>query len=140
MRYDPNIYKRRSIRLKGYDYSKDGLYFVTICVKNRKCLFGDIKDGEMILNHNGEIVDMVWDELSEHYHNIRLDAFVIMPNHIHGIIEIIQPQNVVGAGFKPAPTGTMGYKPLSEIVRALKTFSARKINEYRNSIGRPIWQ
>jgi REP element-mobilizing transposase RayT len=106
-------------------------------------LFGEIKDGEMQLNEFGKIVGRCWYDLSNHYKNMELDCFVIMPNHIHGII------NIVGAGLKPAPTdgGISPFKPaptenhgLPEIIRALKTFSARKINQIRKNPGMPVWQ
>jgi len=150
MKYNPVIHHRRSIRLKGYDYSQEGIYFVTICVQNRECLLGKIMDGEMVLNEYGQIVQMVWGELLQHYNNIQLDEFVIMPNHIHGIILITDDDDttIVGAGLKPAPTKpapttsakTTAKHGLPEIVRALKTFSARKINELRNTRGEKLWQ
>jgi REP element-mobilizing transposase RayT len=147
MPYNPNIHHRRSIRMKGYDYSREGLYFVTICVQNRACLFGKITNGEMILNEYGQIVQMVWNELPRHYANIQLDEFIVMPNHIHGIIAITDENavDIVGAGFKPAPTTEPTTIPttkhgLPEIVRALKTFSAIKINALRNSQGEKLWQ
>ena len=89
MKFNPKIHNRRSIRLQGYDYSQAGAYFVTICTHNRKCLFGDIADGEMWLNDAGRMVQAVWDEIPAHYPGIDIDAFVIMPNHIHGIIVIV---------------------------------------------------
>ncbi len=87
-KYNPEIHNRRSIRLKGYDYSKEGLYFITICTQNREHLFGEIVDGKMILNEYGEIVKNKWYDLINHNNYIKLDEFIIMPNHIHGIIEI----------------------------------------------------
>jgi len=86
-------YRRHSIRLKDYDYSKPGAYFITICTKDRKCLFGEIKDNQMFLNEFGEIAKDVWLEIPNHFPNVELDEFVIMPNHIHGII-IIQNADV----------------------------------------------
>ena len=83
--YRPN---RRSIRLPGYDYSKDGAYFVTICTKDRKCLFGDIATRKMALNDAGRMVEIVWNELPKYYPRISTDTFQIMPNHIHGIVII----------------------------------------------------
>ncbi|GKT06731.1 transposase [Desulforhabdus sp. TSK] len=80
---------RRSIRLQGYDYSQAGAYFVTICTQNRECLFGEIVDGEMRLNAAGVMVQTVWDEIPVHYSGIDIDEFVVMPNHIHGIIAIV---------------------------------------------------
>jgi hypothetical protein len=77
---------RRSIRLKGYDYAGAGAYFVTICAQNRECLFGRIEDGQMILNDAGRMVDMVWDQLPIRFPHLELDEFIVMPNHIHGIL------------------------------------------------------
>ncbi|MBF0240454.1 MAG: hypothetical protein HQM12_22350 [SAR324 cluster bacterium] len=88
MKYDPAIHHRRSIRLKGYDYSWPGAYFITTCVQNREPLFGEIETGRMITNANGDIVSRIWFDLVNHYGNIVLDEFVVMPNHFHGIIMI----------------------------------------------------
>ncbi|RLC10452.1 MAG: hypothetical protein DRI24_20295 [Deltaproteobacteria bacterium] len=77
--------KRRSIRLPGYDYSRSGAYYVSICTKNRKCLFGDIVSQEMVLNDAGRMVTTVWNELPQRFSNIELIEYVIMPNHIHAI-------------------------------------------------------
>jgi putative transposase len=88
--YNPNIHHRRSIRLKGYDYSQAGLYFITICVQNRVCLFGDIiANGEMILNDAGMMVKNEWWKLSDRFNNIELHDYVVMPNHFHAILEIV---------------------------------------------------
>jgi REP element-mobilizing transposase RayT len=78
--------RRRSLRLKGYDYAQAGAYFVTVCTQDRACLFGDIVDGEMRVNEAGRMVQTVWDELPVHYAGVGIDAYVIMPNHIHGVI------------------------------------------------------
>ena len=86
MPYDPEVHHRRSIRLRGYDYAQAGAYFVTVCVQNRECLFGEVADGAVPLDRCGEIVARCWDELPSHYPTVELDAFVIMPNHVHGII------------------------------------------------------
>ena len=88
--YNPEIHHRRSIRLKGYDYSQEGLYFVTICVHDRECLLGEVKNGEMILNQYGKMVEYTWHDLPNHNPNIQLGAYCTMPNHVHGIIEIIK--------------------------------------------------
>ncbi len=124
----------RSIRLKGYDYFQAGAYFVTICTKDRVCLFGDVVDGAMILDTPGQIVLKAWGELPRHYPHVRLDAFVVMPNHVHGIIMLYDS---VEAGLKPAATTR---HPLPEVVRALKTFSSRRINAWRHKPGIPFWQ
>ncbi len=179
MKYNPDIHHRRSIRLKNYDYSCSGLYFITICTQNRLCLFGkivgaaskpapgdyqektmkneypasnrtgsehraglepaptmmDTQNVEMQINEFGRIVEYTWFDLVNHIDNIKLHEFIVMPNHIHGIIEITNDKR---AGLEPAPTGKM--KPLSEIVRQLKTFSARRINQLQEMSDRPIWQ
>ena len=102
MPYDLQRHHRRSIRLKGYDYTQPGAYFVTICTHDRECLFGHIIGGAMRLNEYGEIVQFTWDDLIHHVGGIVLDAFVITPNHVHGITVITGA--VVGAGSEPAPT------------------------------------
>ena len=107
MTYDPQRHHRRSIRLKGYDYTQPGAYFITICTHGRECLFGEIIDGEMHLNEAGQIVVQTWQDLPNHVSNVQLDAFVVMPNHVHGIIIITDHAGGIGAGFKPART-TMG--------------------------------
>ena len=89
MKYNSEKHHRRSIRLKGYDYSQSGLYFITICVQNRHCLFGEIENDEMILNEYGKIAATEWINTESIRDNIRLHEYIIMPNHIHGIIEII---------------------------------------------------
>lgn len=86
MKYNPEIHHRRSIRLKGYDYSQPGAYFVTIVTHQRQCLFGEIVNNEMILNDYGKIAAQCWNDIPKHFPNAILDEFVIMPNHIHGII------------------------------------------------------
>ena len=86
MAYNSNIHHRRSIRLKGYDYSRAGLYFITICCDERLCRFGKIETGKMILNEYGMIAYNEWSKLPERFPNFELDVFQIMPNHIHGII------------------------------------------------------
>jgi len=85
---------RRSIRLQGYDYSGEGLYFVTICVQDMKCLFGKVVDGEVILNDAGKIAKQCWLDIPTHFPHVTIHEFIIMPNHIHGILEITQSVGV----------------------------------------------
>ena len=150
MTYNPDQHHRRSIRLKGYDYSQTEWYFVTICIKNREMLFGKIIKSEMFLNEYGKIVEYTWFDLPNHNGHIELDEFVIMPNHVHGIIEIKngnignnnsinEGKKVVMAGSEPAITNERKHRLLSEIVRQFKTFFARIINEKRNIKGIPVW-
>ena len=86
--YNPTIHHRRSIRLKGYDYSQAGLYFITICCQDRVCRLGRIENGVMICNELGEIAYREWMKTAELRPQIELDAFMVMPNHIHGILKI----------------------------------------------------
>jgi len=88
MKYNPNIHNRKSIRLKEYDYSQAGLYFITLCIKNYKHLFGEIIDDKMILNDAGKMVESEWVKLKKRFKNIELHEYVVMPNHFHAILEI----------------------------------------------------
>ena len=87
-KFDPKIYHRRSIRLKGYDYSQAGAYFVTIVAYQRECMFGEVVNGEMVLNEFGQLIEKWWHQIPVHFPNVETLTFVIMPNHIHGIIAI----------------------------------------------------
>jgi len=88
-KYNPKNHNRRSIRLNGYDYSQRGLYFITICCQNRVCRFGQVVNGEMILNDAGKIADGCWTDIPIHFPNAVLHEHVVMPNHVHGIIELL---------------------------------------------------
>ncbi len=102
---------RRSIRLKGYDYAQPGGYFVTIVTYQRECLFGEIISTEMRLNPYGRIVEECWRAIPEHFQNVELGAYVIMPNHIHGII-FIRGAGEIGAAANPPPVGARHASPL----------------------------
>ncbi|MFA6458719.1 MAG: transposase [Patescibacteria group bacterium] len=121
-------------RLKDFDYSTDGAYFITTCTQNRENFFGEIENEKIVLNNCGKIVQKCWNDLPNHYSNCRLDEFVIMPNHFHGIIWIDNLFEPVGTGFKPVPTNPEPVPThatlhgLSEIIRGFKTFSSRQIN------------
>lgn len=88
-RYNPDRRRRRSLRLKGYDYTQAGAYFVTIIVQERLPLFGVVADGKMRLNAVGEMVQRMWGEMPNRFPSIVMDTFITMPNHIHGIITIV---------------------------------------------------
>jgi len=144
MPYDPNRHRRRSIRLQGYDYTQPGAYFVTICTHGHEHLFGDVMDGTMRLNAYGEIVQDEWFKTAHIRTNVMLhpDEFVVMPNHVHGIIWIVD--DPVGARRRRAPTMERFGKPVSgsipTIVRAFKSAVARRINRMRGTSGGPVWQ
>ena len=109
MSYNPEIHHRRSIRLKGYDYSQAGMYYITICCKDKLWRFGKIENGEMILNDFGQIAQEEWEKLPERYPNVILDVFQIMPNHIHFVLVVTDDDTVandmpyVGAPLAGAP-------------------------------------
>ena len=138
--YNPNIHHRHSIRLKGYDYSQAGLYFITICIKNRECLFGEIVDGKMILNDSGKIAGECWLEIPKHFPNTVLHEHIVMPNHVHGIIELIKIGSpnvgVVGVeNFQPQRNEFQKIIPhsIGSIVRGFKTGVTKWFRN--NSVG-----
>ena len=123
--YDPTYHHRRSIRLRGYDYSRAGLYFITLCVQNRIHLFGQVKNGVMHLNVFGEIAKAEWENTPAIRKNISLGAFIVMPNHFHAILSIdykIGDNNSIGE-FK-SPSQTIG-----AIIRGYKGATTKKIKE-----------
>jgi putative transposase len=127
--HDSEKHHRRSIRLKGYDYSQSGAYFLTVCTHNRELVLGEVVDGRMELNIYGRIVSARWCNLPRYHAHMELSAFVVMPNHIHSII-VIRSDSAEQAKRCP----------VSEIVRGFKTFSSRRINEMRGTPGTPVWQ
>jgi len=145
MKYNPAIHRRRSIRLRGYDYSRSGAYFIAICAQNRQCLFGNIANGDMRLNDAGKMIQIVWNELPEYYPGIEIDEFVIMPNHFHGIVVIVgagpcacpkisandhtekgQPQGI-------APTTNLA---LPDVVHRFKTMTTKR---YADGVKQSAW-
>ena len=147
MKYGIDIHHRRSIRLKEYDYSQAGLYYITICTQKHLCLFGEIEKGEMILNKYGIIAEKKWLKTSEMRPNIHLDVFVIMPNHMHGIIEITNRRGTMHRALTTthrAPAVEQFAKPMSNtiptIIRGYKSSITKQINVLRNQPGVPVWQ
>lgn len=156
-KYDPEIHHRRSIRLAEYDYTQDGWYYVTICCQNHRCLFGEILQEKMILNSAGTMIEKWWRKLPEKYPGIRLDEYVIMPNHLHGIIVIVgaaprgrpkpdtQSSNESGRSLGIAPTEHLICKSgrphrvaptLGNIIGWFKTMST---NEYIRHVKQDGW-
>ena len=160
MKYNPAIYHRRSIRLPGYDYSQAGAYYVTIVTQGRQCLFGEVVDGEMKKNAAGKIVQWEWERVAQRFKFIELGAFVVMPNHVHGIIII---HDTVGA-TRPGLTGALsnvqdlhtniskdpdgsplparGPAPssLGTIVGQFKSRVTKRLWKISTLAGTPIWQ
>jgi putative transposase len=128
--------RRCSLRLKGYDYGGYGAYFVTICVTKRKCSLGSVVNGIFQLSKYGKIAADSWKWLQDHYSFVKLDEWVIMPNHLHGIV-------VLGDSWSESPSDLMGRirsKPLGRLIGAFKTVSTKKINVIRQMEGVPFWQ
>lgn len=114
--YDPERDRRRWIRLRGYDYTQPGAYFVTICTQERLCLFGEIVDRTVILNDSGRIATKCWNDIPVHFPHVALDHFLVMPNHVHGILWIVK--TVVAKDLPPDgekqvwPVGAKNLSPL----------------------------
>jgi len=123
--YNPEKHHRRSIRLQGYDYSREGLYFITICCQDRAYLFGEIAEGEMILNSYGEIAESEWRRTNEIRDNVELHEFVVMPNHFHSIIEIKFQKGNNEIGKFQSPSQTIG-----AIIRGFKIATIKKIKDF----------
>ncbi len=150
MKHTEDRHNRHSIRLKDYDYSLDGAYFITICLQNFRCLLGDVVDGAMLLNPAGEMVNTEWVNLELRLDNLILDEFVVMPNHIHGIIMIdgrgescIRPDDSTG-DHKDRPYGT-ATNSIGRMIQAYKSITTNKYvlgvkkNNWRPFPGR-LWQ
>lgn len=124
--YNPNIHNRRSIRLKNYDYSEAGLYFITLCTASRKHIFGKIEKGEMHLNTLGKFAEEEWDKTCSIRINISLGAYIIMPNHFHAIISIdykLNDKENKDIGKFKSPSQTIG-----AIIRGFKGTTTKRIN------------
>jgi len=154
----PPTHNRHTTRLPGYDYTQPGGYYVTIVTRGREPVLGAVVAGSVALSIPGVIVQKAWCDLPQHFANVRLDEFVIMPNHVHGIIMIVAGDRVTPGetdgfcrgrsvlGEAPViPTTDLPLRAdrghgLPEIVRAFKSFSARRINTIQNTPGQPCWQ
>ena len=126
---------RRSRRLEGYDYSQAGAYFVTLCAHDRECLFGDLHGSGIRLGEFGKIVAEEWTRCSEIRHEVELDEWVVMPNHLHGIVVITAPGEAHGRAPLHPRTGS-----LSSLVAGFKAATTKRINVLRGTPGRPVWQ
>lgn len=151
VRYDSFRHHRRSLRLKGYDYSWEGAYFMTICTKDREPMFGKVVNGEMRLNDCGQLVQFTWKELPERFPSVGLDAWVVMPNHVHGMVWIVgagfsRPESVVNVGSRfagrGARTAPLRKVALGQIVAYFKYRSTKEINLLWGDPNPaiPVWQ
>lgn len=149
-KFNPATHHRRSIRLKDYDYSQAGAYFVTICAWNRECLFGDVLNGQMVLNENGLIVHREWVRSKTIRPYVELDGFVVMLNHFHGIIVLTDDVGATRrvahgemARQRLAPTEWIAgvqSGSLGAIIGQFKSIVTKQINKIRNAPGCAVWQ
>ncbi|RPJ20016.1 MAG: transposase [Chloroflexi bacterium] len=140
-KFDSQKHHRRSIRLRDYDYASEGAYFVTIVTQGRECMFGEIVDGKMYLSNYGEIIQKWWDDIPIHFPNVETGAFVIMPNHIHGIIfiidecrgEVISPPDNQKSNNTGGETPPLHKPTLGQIVGYFKYQSTKDMNAIGNT-------
>ena len=139
MKYDPPKHHRQSIRLSEYDYGQSGDYYITIVTQDRVCLFGDLEDGDVVLNDAGKMIEKWYFELENKFPDIRCDEYVIMPNHFHAIIINVGadlrvcPENCMDATHKK---GEQTGSPLPNIVQWFKTMTT---NEYIFGVKNKMW-
>ncbi len=129
---------RRSIRLKNYDYSKPGYYFLTICSFKKRCLFGKIEGNQVLLSQIGKVIEKCWNDIPRHFPTTAMDQCTVMPKHIHGIL-VINRFRRGEACLAPTPdeepkTG------LSNIVASFKSAVSKRVNELRGTQGESVWQ
>ncbi len=151
-------HQRRSVRLTGYDYSQAGAYFLTICTHRRGCVVAEVVEAQIRLNACGAIVEACWEQIPRHFRHVELDAFVVMPNHLHGVIVFLERSaaepdvrlrarhavplrgrgEVVGGQVERF--GAPVRSSLATIIRSFKAAVTRRINAARQTTGRPFWQ
>lgn len=148
MKYYLDGNQRKSTRLRGYDYTQAGAYFITICTHTRECLLGEVVNDEMRPNEYGNIVRFQWNEIPVHFSDVGTASFVVMPNHIHGIIVLtdacrggVTPPNRVTTldktGTEPVP---LRKRTLGQIVAYFKYQTTKSINQIRSTPGAHVWQ
>ena len=166
MKYKRAKHHRRSIRLPKYDYTSPGAYFITICAYQHECLFGKVVGGEMLLNRLGQLLQSRWQAIPRYFSSVNLDDFVVMPNHIHGIVVIrnhrrVKSETVCGEDVRrgeafgckssdrpvnPAPNASPqqpnGTQPgsLGAIIQNFKSTTTRRINVIQQTPGNKLWQ
>jgi putative transposase len=139
MPYDPSRHHRRSIRLPGYDYGRPGAYFVTIVTQHRVPVMGQIVDGVMVLSPIGRIVEACWKRLPTHFARVTLDAFVVMPDHLHALLILEQMETAAPVQTDGKIRGTRP-ESLAAIIQNFKAVSTRRVNQDRGTAGARFWQ
>lgn len=129
---DSRSHQRRSLRLQGYDYSQPGTYFVTMCVHKGECVLGEIFNGEVYLTDLGRVASEYWKFIPLHFPDVYIDTFVVMPNHVHAIINI--------SGCRGGVTPPLLTPTLSQIIAYYKYQTTKQINQIRHQIGKSFWQ
>jgi putative transposase len=132
----PPYRQRRSPRLQGYNYSQSGAYFVTICTHNRSPIFGTIIDGCMQLSEAGLIAAQRWETIPEHHPSVELDVFVVMPNHVHGILILAEAV----PGLTQERTGSISAVMLGTVIGSYKSSVTRHIHNMNLMSDSPVWQ
>jgi len=140
MAYNPRIHHRRSVRLAGFDYLQPGDYFVTICTKNRVCIFGEVTNCDVQLSPVGEIVNQDWIAVPNHYSNVKLDAFRLMPNHIHGIVTIKERTKTKIKDSKHQKGDKRPAHSLSSLVCSYKSGVTNRLHGAGYFPRKSIWQ
>jgi REP element-mobilizing transposase RayT len=148
----PDLPQRKSIRLQGFEYAQAGAYFVTICTQGKRCLLSSIVGKSVELTLAGEIVRAVWNSLPERFPRLVLDEFVIMPNHLHGVLGLVgaglappavnpgkDPANMAKAAPPGAATTARNYS-LPDVMGAFKSISTIQVNKRLQRKGIPLWQ
>lgn len=144
MKFETSKNQRSSIRLKEFDYSQSGGYFVTICTYKGECLLGNVINGEMRLSKSGDIVNKFWHKIAGHFPNVKTDVFVVMPNHTHGIIFItdecrggVSPPLRCHQGEETSP---LQKRVLGQIIAYFKYQTTKQVNQILNTAGTSLWQ
>jgi putative transposase len=143
MPYDPEKHHRRSVRIKGYDYTQPGVYYITICTKERQCIFGEVINGQMRLNFLGDIAHTCWLAIPNHFASFQLDTFVIMPDHVHGLLAIVD-NTPVTKQQRPILTREQFGQPvrgsIPTAIRSYKGAVTRLIHKFCETTEVPVWQ
>ena len=144
MTYDPKKHNRKSIRLKGYDYTQAGLYFVTICCQNRQHFYGKIVNSEMILNTAGKMVYRWYYELENKFPNIKCHEMIVMPNHFHCIIQIVDQDHIEGVDPRVYPLDMVDTTHIpthsTSLATVIQWFKTMTTNEYIRNVKSNNWR
>jgi putative transposase len=133
-------HRRRDLRLPGFDYSTPGAYFVTVCTAGRRCVLGEVKDDAVAASEVGKAVALSWQEIRSHYAGVETDVFVVMPNHMHGILWLTGEPAVEAGSARPDVADRASPPTLGRILGFFKYHSTARANELRGTPGAPLWQ